>query len=173
MPLSPDFLRSPPHPHQPDPHHSRLLETPRHEIEWYSSLDSPFREMPPLPRSYPHPPTPPGSDRMFDRCTIGSDIIAIPTRSIDRHDLVNGHAVMPHNWYRHLAAHIPVQDEPIPMIKTILPALHQRIATPIPVNTGTILDTAFIAQRARHGRLPSRAKPRLMPEEGQRVHRDR
>src|SRR5207248_5495708 len=79
----------------------------------------------------PQMPTSPRIHRTLDRSTIRRHIIAVSTGSIDRHDLVNRCAHMPHQRNRHLPAHIAIPDEPVPVVKAIFPTLHQGIATPV------------------------------------------
>ena len=104
---------------------------------------------------------------MLDRRDVRRYIVAIPTRSIDRHNLINRCTHMSDQRSRHLPLNVPIPDEPIPMVETILPTVHHGIATPVLVDTGTICHTAFIAQRASDARFAGGAKARFLPEERQ------
>src|SRR6266567_837417 len=113
--------------------------------------------------SYPHLPTAPHVYRMFHRCNIGRLIIAITRWSILGDDLRD----------RHTPPLLDVQGEheAVPVVKAIGPTLHVCIAAPLLVNARTICYTPLIAGRVRFPRLSRCAKIRLVPEEGQRIHR--
>src|SRR2546430_1403341 len=100
---------------------------------------------------------------MFHRCDIGCLIVAVTARCILRNNLLN-RGPSP-------CVDIEIADEPEPVRKAIGPTLHLRVATPTLINTGSISDATFVAWRARHPRLSRGAKIRLVPEEGQGIHR--
>src|SRR5947209_8083846 len=113
--------------------------------------------------SYPHLTSSPGIHRMFNGSNIGRFIIAVTPRRILGNDLFNRHQVP--------LLDIEREDEHVPLTTSLLPTFHLRLPTPIEIHTGTIRDTALIAQRKRFACLPRCAERAFVEEEGERIHR--